>query len=424
MEIGEIVNGYKIISHIGQGGAGIVYDVQKGSAHYALKECAELDEESLKRFARELRITKTLNSPNIVKVIDEDTQADSPYYIMEMCEESLKQAVDRGLDKEQKYSYILQACNGFAELHNNGIIHRDIKPGNILIANGEAKVSDFGLGKFENRDTTTITTDITSKGTPGFMAPEIANEGHFKDADVRSDIFSIGALLYYVFSDGMIPSPINPNSVPVEILPIIRKCMESEPSKRYQKVEDIIGSIHIIMTLEDNYLSMKSLVDAQKSMMPSDFSKRAYALLMKSNDITDLVDNLRTLTIARLYNIVHTSPDYGDGISSLIKRVYTEDNGQSWLQFTDVDIIVFACEALIGYANDAQTKQDLIEVSLFLSIDYNRWECMKKVVKMANDLSDDEILYMTLFLIEHKDKFNSVQEGIGQKFKSEIGRFL
>ena len=424
MEIGEIVNGYKIICHIGQGGAGIVYDVQKGSAHYALKECAELDEESLKRFARELRITKTLNSPNIVKVIDEDTQADSPYYIMEMCEESLKQAVDRGLDKEQKYSYILQACNGFAELHNNGIIHRDIKPGNILIANGEAKVSDFGLGKFENRDTTTITTDITSKGTPGFMAPEIANEGHFKDADVRSDIFSIGALLYYVFSDGMIPSPINPNSVPVEILPIIRKCMEAEPSKRYQKVEDIIGSIHIIMTLEDNYLSMKSLVDAQKSMMPSDFSKRAYALLMKSNDITDLVDNLRTLTIARLYNIVHTSPDYGDGISSLIKRVYTEDNGQSWLQFTDVDIIVFACEALIGYANDAQTKQDLIEVSLFLSIDYNRWECMKKVVKMANDLSDDEILYMTLFLIEHKDKFNSVQEGIGQKFKSEIGRFL
>lgn len=424
MEIGEIVNGYKIISHIGQGGAGIVYDVQKGSAHYALKECVDLDEESLKRFTRELRITKILNSPNIVKVIDEDIQADSPYYIMEMCEESLKQAVDRGLDKEQKYSYVLQACNGFAELHNNGIIHRDIKPGNILIANGEAKVSDFGLGKFENRDTTTITTDITSKGTPGFMAPEIANEGHFKDADVRSDIFSIGALLYYVFSDGMIPSPINSNSVPVEILPIIRKCMEAEPSKRYQKVEEIISSIHIIMTLEDHYLSMKSLIDAQKSMIPSDFSKRAYALLMKSHGITDLVDNLRTLTIARLYNIIHISPDYGDGISSLIKRVYTEDNGQSWLQFTDVDIIVFACEALIGFTNDAQTKQDLIEVSLFLSLDYNRWECMKRVVKMANALNDEEILYMTSFLIEHKDKFNSIQEGIGQKFKSEIGRFL
>jgi serine/threonine protein kinase len=98
MENGEIVKGYKIINHIEQGGAGIVYDVQKGSAHYALKECAGLDEGSLKRFARELRIAKTLNSPNIVKVIDEDIQADSPYYIMKMCEESLKQAVDRELD--------------------------------------------------------------------------------------------------------------------------------------------------------------------------------------------------------------------------------------------------------------------------------------------------------------------------------------
>lgn len=234
MEIDEVINGYTIISPIGQGGAGIVYDVQKGSAHYALKECAELDEESLKRFSRELRIAKTLNSPNIVKVIDADIRAETPYYIMEMCEGSLKQAVDNGLEKSQKYSYILQACNGFAELHKNGIIHRDIKPGNVLIANGEAKVSDFGLGKFENRDTTTLTTENTSKGTPGFMAPEIANEGHFKDADARSDIFSIGALIYYVFSDGMIPSPINSNSVPIEILPIVKKCMEAEPSERYQ----------------------------------------------------------------------------------------------------------------------------------------------------------------------------------------------
>lgn len=420
MEIGDVVNGYRIISPIGQGGAGIVYDVQKGSAHYALKECVDLDEESLKRFARELRIAKTLNSPNIIKVIDEDTQADPPYYIMEMCEESLKQAVDRELTKEQKYSYILQACNGFAELHNNGIIHRDIKPGNILIANGEAKVSDFGLGKFENRDTTTITTDITSKGTPGFMAPEIANEGHFKDANVKSDIFSIGALLYYVFSDGMIPSSINSNSVPVEILPIIIKCMEAEPSKRYQKVEDIISSIHVIMNLEDNYLSMNSLIGAKKSMTSPDFSKRAYALLMKSSNMTNLVDNLKTLTIKRLSNIVPTSPEYGYGLSSLIKRVYTEDNGQSRLQFTDVDIIVFACEALIGFANDTQTKQDLIEVSLSLSVDYNRWECMKRIVKMANNLNDDEIRYMTLFFIDHKDKFNDIQKSINQKFKFEI----
>ena len=424
MDTGKVINGYKIISPIGQGGAGIVYDVQKGSAHYALKECVELDEESLKRFARELRIANTINSPNIVKVIDADIQAEVPYYIMEMCEESLKQAVDKGLDIEQKYAYILQACNGIAELHKNGIIHRDIKPGNILISNGVAKVSDFGLGKFEDRDTTTITSDITSKGTPGFMAPEIANEGHFKDADVKSDVFSIGALLYYVFSDGMIPSPVNPNSVPIEILPIVKKCLEAEPAKRYQNVEEIISSLHITMDLENNYLSMRSLMDAERSMAPSDFSKRAYAVLMKSSNIIDLIDNLRTLTIARLNNIVSNMPEYGDGLSALIKRVYTEDSGQSWLQFTDVDIIVSACEKLINFVNDIQEKQDLIELSLFLSVNYNRWECMRKVVNMTNGLNKNDIKYMSLFFIEHKDKFNLIQEEIELKFNPEIRCFL
>lgn len=424
MDTGVVINGYKIISPIGQGGAGIVYDVQKGSAHYALKECVELDEESLKRFARELRIANTINSPNIVKVIEADIQAEAPYYIMEMCEESLKQAVDKGLDIEQKYSYILQTCNGIAELHKNGIIHRDIKPGNILISNGVAKVSDFGLGKFEDRDTTTITADITSKGTPGFMAPEIANEGHFKDADVKSDVFSIGALLYYVFSDGMIPSPINPNSVPIEILPIVKKCLDAEPAKRYQNVEDIISSLHVTMDLEDNYLSMRSLIDAERSMAPSDFSERAYAVLMKSSNIIDLIDNLRTLTIAKLYNIVSNMPEYGDGLSALIKRVYTDDSGQSWLQFTDVDIIVSACEKLINFVNEIQDKQDLIELSLFLSVNYNRWECMRKVVNMTNDLNKNDIKYMSLFFIEHKDKFNLIQEEIDLKFNPEIRCFL
>ena len=424
MEIGDVVNGYTILRPIGQGGAGVVYDVQKGNAHYALKECVGMDEESLKRFARELRIIKSLNSPNIIKVIDEDMSSGNPYYIMEMCEESLKQAIENGLQIEQKYAYVLQACNGFANLHTNGIIHRDIKPGNVLIANGEAKISDFGLGKFEARDTTTITKDITSKGTPGFMAPEILNEGLFKDADIRSDIFSIGVLLYNVFSDGMMPTPINTNSVPMEVLPIIKKCMEAEPSNRYQRVEEIINALHIVMNLEDDYLSMKSLVDTQRSMLALDFSKRAYALLIKSKGLTDLIDNIRTLSIPRLCNIVHVVPDYADALSTLITKIYTNDAGQSWLQFTDIDVIVSACEALIDKVSDSQIKQDILSISLSLSIDYNRWECMKKVVKMANSLSESDISYMALFFIEQKEKLNSIQEGINMKFKPEIGRFL
>ena len=420
MNVGEILNGYEILAPIGEGGAGIVYDVLKDNVHYALKECVELDYESLKRFSRELRIIKTLDTPNIVKVIDDDLTYETPYYIMEKCDLSLERAIKKGLNEDQKYSFFLQACKGFAELHNNGIVHRDIKPSNLLILNDVVKISDFGLGKFEQRDTTTITTEITTKGTPGYMAPEILDEGQFKNADNRSDIFSIGVLLYFIFSDGMMPNPINPNSVPVEILYVVRKCMDAEPAKRYQHVEEIITDINIIINLSDELISMKALVTARKSITPIDFSKRAFILMLKSVDITELINNIRTLTIEKLRYIANITPEYVQVLSKRIMDLCSEEEGQYGLQFSDVDLIVFACESLIYYDKDNQSVQELLGVSLSLSVNYNRWDCMRAFVRMVNSLDDDEVRYLTIFFVEHRDKMKVIQDSIDTKFNHVI----
>lgn len=420
MNVGEIINGYEILAPIGEGGAGIVYDVLKDNVHYALKECVELDYESLKRFSRELRIIKTLDTPNIVKVIDDDLTYENPYYIMEKCDLSLERAIKKGLNEDQKYSFFLQACKGFAELHNNGIVHRDIKPSNLLILNDVVKISDFGLGKFEQRDTTTITTEITTKGTPGYMAPEILDEGQFKNADNRSDIFSIGVLLYFIFSDGMMPNPINPNSVPVEILYVVRKCMEAEPAKRYQHVEEIITDINIIINLSDEFISMKALVNAKKSITPIDFSKRAFILMLKSVDITELINNIRNLTIEKLRYIANITPEYVQVLSKRIMDLCLEEEGQYGLQFSDVDLIVFACESVISYDKDNQSVQELLGVSLSLSVNYNRWDCMRAFVRMVNSLDDDEVRYLTIFFVEHRDKMKVIQDSIDTKFNHVI----
>lgn len=420
MNVGEIINGYEIIAPIGEGGAGIVFDVLKDNVHYALKECVELDCESLKRFSRELRIIKTLDSPNIVKVIDEDLTYEMPYYIMEKCDLSLERAIKTGITEDQKYTFFLQACKGFAELHNNGIVHRDIKPSNILILNDVVKISDFGLGKFEQRDTTTITTEITTKGTPGYMAPEISNEGQFKNADNKSDIFSIGVLLYFIFSEGMIPNPINPNSVPEVILYVIRKCMEAEPAKRYQRVEDIITDINIIINLPDEFLSMKSLVAARNSISSIDFSKRAFILMLKSVDITELINNIKTLTIDKLRSIANLTPEYVQVLSKKIMDLCSEEEGQYGLLFSDVDIIVFACESLIYQSKDNQSVQELLEATLSLSVNYNRWDCMKAFVRMVNFLNDDAVKYLTIFFVEHRENMKIIQNSIETKFNHVI----
>lgn len=419
MNIGDIINGYNVLKPLGDGGAGIVYEVQKDGIHYALKECIELDNESLKRFSRELRIIKTLNSSNIIKIYDEDLSCNNPYYIMEICDTSLDKAIKKGLSKDQKFKYFLQACNGFAELHNNGIIHRDIKPGNVLIVKDKVKISDFGLGKFEKRDTTTITTEITSKGTPGFMAPEISNEGHFKDADARSDIFSIGVLLYNLFSDGMMPDPINANSIPKDILYIVRKCMDIAPDKRYQRVEEIISDVIIIRNLEKDYMSMKSLVEDKGNLSESVFLKRALTFLLKTEDLADLVDNLKCLKIQTFRRISKNSVSYLDILSTHIKSIH-EEVVHNMISYEDVDIIVSLCEIMFGYPLDNQSKKDLLDVSISLSTCYNRWDCMKAVVRMANSLDDDAIKYLSLFFVEKREFLQTIQDAINMKFKLEI----
>lgn len=133
MEIGDIIKGYTIKEYIGDGGMGIVFKVEKDGKEYALKICNTTDDEYVSRFKREIRMMETINNNRIVKIIDKDIDASIPYFIMELCDESLENAVERGLSEEKKFDYILQLCDGLKGLHDQGIIHRDIKPGNALI---------------------------------------------------------------------------------------------------------------------------------------------------------------------------------------------------------------------------------------------------------------------------------------------------
>ena len=143
MEIGDIIKGYTIKEYIGDGGMGIVFKVEKDGKEYALKICNTTDDEYVSRFKREIRMMETINNNRIVKIIDKDIDASIPYFIMELCDESLENAVERGLSEEKKFDYILQLCDGLKGLHDQGIIHRDIKPGNALIVDDKIKVSDL-----------------------------------------------------------------------------------------------------------------------------------------------------------------------------------------------------------------------------------------------------------------------------------------
>ena len=181
-----------------------MYKVKKGNDFFALKACTGMYPEALKRFDREIRIAQSLNHPNVIHVYDYDMGASNPYFVMDLCEGSIARHI-KGKTYEELLSLSVEVCEGIKALHEAGVIHRDIKPGNILMKNGVVRITDFSFGSFVDHDSTTLTTSSQIVGTQGYIAPEIVvNGGH--QATIQSDIYSLGCTLWFIFSGGVDPS--------------------------------------------------------------------------------------------------------------------------------------------------------------------------------------------------------------------------
>lgn len=168
MKVGDIISGYVITKQIGSGGMGDVFLVQKNESDYALKTCRDKDAESLKRFQREYRIMEKFKGNFSIHVYDADFNVTEPFFVMEKCDCSLVDYRNK-LKGNAKLEKLIEVCKGVAELHAQGIIHRDIKAQNILVKNGQIKITDFGLGRLIKRDSTTITGSGVVMGTPGYI---------------------------------------------------------------------------------------------------------------------------------------------------------------------------------------------------------------------------------------------------------------
>jgi len=279
--VGSNINQYKILEKIGAGGQGTVYKAQdtKLDRTVVIKVLPpELTTKTanFKRFEREAQLCSQLDHPNVCTIYDFH-QADGVFYIaMQYVKgKNVRQLVDgRPLDLKSALSIGIQVCDALAYTHSRGIIHRDIKAGNIIVTNrGQAKILDFGLAKLMEDEPTVQTkgldrTDITELGVPygtaTYAAPEQAKG---EKTDHRADIFSTGVLLYemltgiWAFQGKTVidvrhqvlhgtPTPIaemRNEPIPPRLQEIVNKALAKEPKDRYQQISQMRDDLRAVL---------------------------------------------------------------------------------------------------------------------------------------------------------------------------------
>ncbi|MGB3862305.1 MAG: protein kinase, partial [Candidatus Aminicenantaceae bacterium] len=285
---------YEILEELGEGGMGKVYRVvdKKINEEVSLKlirpEIAA-DKNTIERFGNELKLARKIAHRNVCKMYHLSEEEGTHYIVMEYVRgENLKGMIRMmgQMSPGQIVSIAKQVCKGLAEAHNLGVIHRDLKPQNIMIdRGGNVRIMDFGLARLLRAKG--ITGAGVMLGTPEYISPEQAET---KDVDHRADIYSLGVILYEMVTGRLPfegetaisiamkhkseapqdPSKYNPQ-IPQELSSVILKCMEKDPENRYQSAREIHNELE---NIEQNFPTSERVVPRKTPVTSKEITVR------------------------------------------------------------------------------------------------------------------------------------------------------
>lgn len=383
---------YNLIKPIGkEGGFGQVFECEDEYGNkYALKMLKDNSEFGIQRFEREVRLLSRLNHPNIVKIIASSLVTEQKFYVMTLYQCTLSSVIPLlGNDYSRQLLIINSILSGIRYLHSEGVIHRDLKPDNILCnSDTDIVITDFGLGLQINSDSSTMT-KTTVFGTYKYCSPEQATNSH--DVDCRTDIFSMGKIIEDIVTNYGANRNINSS-----IRMIIDKCTMQNREDRFSSIAELqnfINNVYNLLMGEDdsqqlddallrlssNKIIYDELIDLALKLQENSDKEKTETFFSNINDWA--YQYLEKTNLVLMQGLVKSICNYWD---------------QGGWPFSYIDRIADCGSKIFRLSNNAEIKADVLYLIMDLSIYYNRWHAMRVVIDLFNEVWVDVALQTRL----------------------------
>jgi serine/threonine protein kinase len=386
----------KQLRFIDRGGYGTVHEVEgKNGELLARKSFDPLTqdhderEKLRKRFVREVRIQSQIQHPNIMPIIDFDLDGSPPWFTMPLAQESFEQKIqtDRvhGTVDIAAWQDILGAVE---ELHRLGYVHRDLKPANVLRIGQKWVLADFGLILPTARDTTVLTSSGSAYGSHYYAAPEQACD--FRNTPEQADIFALGCILHDTVDSTVTRVPYSQIRSSGIYGPILEKCTDSEPKKRFQTISVLRAALFDLLRTSQFEAPASGDADLLEGVLISPTSTDAWRrLISHAESLPSLPRNILLGSInAELLGQLNTLDDVLFSRMMTLICEWAESTGFDWA-YCDVvgDRLLEAYKI-----SPVRVRSQIVLATLELAVSHNRWHVMSQAGSMLGLSADNGLV--------------------------------
>lgn len=336
------------------------------------------DRDAVERFRREVRILSDLDHPKIIKVLDAHVDEEPywfimPYYTTSLRTELILAGVDEGRTR-RIFPAILEAIE---YAHSRGILHRDLKPSNILLDGDEVVVSDFGLGRIVDTESTRMTKSGDWLGTFDFMSPEQMADP--KSVDARSEVYSLGRILYSLYVGHFLGGVQDTSRIDPGAALIVDRCTQRDPGRRYQSVRELSDAWSRMFEQNpteaetDELKALSEALSERGDAAGADFDRFMQLLRKYAGDpavLHETVMRMGARLATEAYAVNH------DFMRRVVNDFVEHANAQSW-DYDYTDRIGSACRTLFSTLNDYGIRAALIHCLLEVGYGHNRYYVMR-----------------------------------------------